>query len=484
MAVKKEVRNLTEGEKLIFDRMMLKIHVKSNRNRLKSSLMEAKRRLDKVGFSIPPNMIDFQTPLGWCAKAVNVPAKRIRPDGFTIPVMTQLLDDVEYILTDNYFQVVERMAIASALEHSVSFVFTTPGDVDAGEPEVIVAARTALEATAEVDARTNRVTAALEIVNVSTEALLYLPGIVLTVERIGGVWKVTEEYTYQHKRVLCVPYVWERSLKRPFGHSRITRPLIGFTFSGVRTLLRQESHAEFFSRPQRSLLGASEAHFKDVNGNDIDPLSILTGAVWGIPDVLNPETDEMVRAKLEQLSQSSMQPHNEMIRGIASQVSSETGIPLYYLGITSDQPPSADAIRASESEMLAIIESQFPSLGLARTDIARNVAAVLEDEWTPEMAKSLRGLQARFLDPGTPTVAAKADAALKFSTTFPDSDPEVAMEMYGMDESQILRMMNYKNRIAGTQKLAAMVAAARAKTAPAEPDAAAPVAAVAPPAGD
>lgn len=473
MAVERVTRDLSDDEKVVFFRMQTVIHVKSRRNGLRSSLMEAKRRLDKVGFSIPPGMIDFQTPLGWCAKAVNVPAKRIRPDGLTISVKTDLLALIEDTLTDNYFQVVERMAIAAALEHSVAFVFTTPGDMDNGEPQVIVAARTALEATAEVDARTNRVTAALEIVRANVEALLYLPGRVLTVSRVGGVWKVTEEYTYNHKRVLCVPYVWERSLKRAFGHSRITRPLIGFTFSGVRTLLRQEAHAEFFSRPQRSLLGAHEAHFKDTNGNPIDPLSILTGAVWGIPDVRDPETDEMVRAKIEQLSQSSMQPHNEMTRGIASQVSSETGIPLYYLGITTDQPPSADAIRASESEMLAIIESQFPSLGLARTDLARNVAAVIEDAWTPAMEKSLRGLRARFLDPGTPTVAAKADAAQKFATTFPDADPEVAMEMYGMDESQIERMLKYKNRLMGTQKLAAMVEAARASQAPAiEPPAA------------
>lgn len=468
MTVVTEVRKLSDDERTDFDRMSKTILNKARRNKLRTGFMEAKKRLDRIGFSIPPNMIDFQTPLGWCAKAVNVPAKRIRPDGFTLTVNSPLMTEIDEILANDYFRMVERMAITSALEHSVSFVFTTPGNAEKDEPAVVVAARTALEATAEVDARTNRVTLALEIVERGKKYMMYMPGRVLWIESTDYGLRVVKDQKFGHNRVLCVPYVWERSLKRPFGHSRITRPMMGFSENGVRTMLRMETNAEFFSAPQRALLGADNIHFTDTDGNAIDPLSILIGAVWGVPDVKNPDTDEMVRAKLEQLSQASMQPHSEMMKTIASQVSSESGIPLYYLGITSDQPPSADAIRASESEMLAIIEAEFPSLGLSRTDLARNVAAVLHNEWTEGMDKGLRSLRARFLDPGTPTVSAKADAAMKFGLTFPDADPEVAMEMYGMDESMIERMMAYKNKLQGTQKLAAMVEAAKAKTAPPE----------------
>lgn len=469
MAVVDGVRDLTKDEAAAFSRMSMVVHVKSRRNKLRSGFMEAKKRLDKIGFSIPPNMIDFQTPLGYCSKAVTVPSKRIRPDGFTLATVTDLKAEIDDILTDNYFAMVERMAIESSLEHSVAFIFATPGDTSLGEPKVIVAARTALEATAEVDARTNRVTAALEVVSANVKALLYLPGRTLLVERVGGVWKVTKEYTYNHKRVTCTPYVWGRSLKRPFGHSRISRPLMGFSENGVRTMLRMETNAEFFSAPQRALLGADGIHFKDEDGKPISPLSILIGSIWGIPDVKDPDTDEMIRPALEQLSQASMQPHSEMMRTIAQQVSSETSIPVSYLGVISDNPASADAIRAAESDLMAVIEGEFDSIGMSRTDLARNVAAVLHDEWTDGMEKDLRGLRARFLDPGTPTIAARADSGSKFATTFPDADPEVAMEMYGMNGSQIQRMLTYKNKLQGTNKLAAMVAAAKAPAVPVAP---------------
>ena len=459
-------RKLTAAEAEAFARMRRVIHVKGRRNKIRSAYVEAKKTLDKVGFSIPDNMVDFQTPLGWCSKAVTVPAKRIRPDGFTLATVTALKDEIDEILEDNYFASLELMAIESALEHSVSFVFVTPGDPEMDEPRAIVSARTALEATAEINPRTGRVSAALEVVTANKLALMYLPGVTLRIELTNDGWMVTNEYLNGHRRVACTPYVWARSLKRPFGHSRITRPLMGFTDSGVRTMLRQEAHAEFFSRPQRALMGAAEVHFKDENGKDLSALDILTGSVWGLPDVWDEETQELKRPDLKQLSQASMQPHSEMMRGVAMQVSSETGIPVGYLGIVQDNPSSADAIRAAEAEMLGIIEGEFASLSMSRTDLARNIAAVLHDEWTKSMERDLRGLKARFLDPGTPTIAARADAGAKFAQTFPDADPEVAMEMYGMDSTQIERMLTYKKKLVGSQRLDSLVAAAKGQTAP------------------
>lgn len=457
-------RALTAVEASAFNRMLRVIRRKAARNRLRTEYVESKKKLDKIGFSIPENMKDFQVTIGWAAKAVTVPASRIRPDGYILANGSTLLDDL-HEATDGYVQMVERMAIKASLEHSVSFVFTTPGDTNAGEPEVVVTARTAVEATAEVDPRSNKVTAALEIVSHDL-ILLYLPGMTLQVELLKSDWIVTRELKGIKGRVLCVPYVWGRSLTRPFGRSRVSRPLMGYIDTGVRTMLRQEVTAEFYSAPQRALLGADESHFMDSQGNRISPLKALLGGIWALPDVWDEDEGKLVRPDIKQLVQATMQPHSEMLRTVGLMVSSETTIPVGYLGIIHDNPSSADAILASESDLIAMVEDELPSINLSRVDLGRNILAIKKGEWTPTMEKDLRGLQSRFLNPGTPTSAAKADAGLKFMQAFPDGDPEVGMEMYGLERTQIDRMISYQKKKEASQSLSDLLAASKSSAAP------------------
>ena len=82
------------------------------------------------------------------------------------------------------------------------------------------------------------------------------------------------------------------------------------------------------------------------------------------------------------------------------------------------------------------------------------------------MAAELRGLTANFADAGTPTRAARSDAALKYTTAFPNGDPEVAMEEYGLSKSQIERNLAYAKRAQASQRLDALVAASKASAAP------------------
>ncbi|MDN4644933.1 hypothetical protein [Arthrobacter sp. PsM3] len=459
------VRPLSDFEAAAFNRMLTVVRRKTDRNRLRTSYFDAKKRLDKIGFSIPPHMQDFQVAIGWANKAVKVPARRIRPDGFTLGRASTMLDDIDEVFGDNHFAAIERMAIESSLQHSVSFVFVTPGDSGNGEPDVIVAARTALEATAEIDTRTNRVTMALELVG-RWEALLYVPGETLRIQFIEKKWMVTRTYVGVAGRVTCSPYVWGRSLDRPFGYSRITRPLMGYIDMGCRTMLRQEVNAEFYGAPQRALLGAEEEHFLDAKGKRISPLDALIGGVWALPNTRDEETGDLVKPTLQQLSQASMQPHGEMLKTIGLMVASETSIPVGYLGIIHDNPSSADAIRASEADLTSVVEGELESIGMSRVDLARNVLAVKYGEWTPAMEAELRGLRAHFKDPGTPSKAAQADAGLKFTQTFPEGDPEVAMEVYGLGKDQIERMKTYQSKLAGGTRLDALMAAAKSSASP------------------
>lgn len=437
-------RELEASERSLFQKMRLSIHRHSKRNQIRRNLHDAKNRLDKVGFSVPPHMVDFQTPLGWAEKSVSVPSARIFRQGFRLPVKSTLLGELDEIFDSPHATRVESGATKSSMKHGPAFMFITPGDTDKGEPKVIFSAKSALEATCIQNPRTGGVTAALELVG-KNEALLYLPGIVLELAKdSAGKWLVTDEMPQGHDLVLCEPYIWDWDLDRPFGRSRITRPLIGTILSGIRTLLRQEVTAEFFSAPQRSLLGASEEHFTDKDGNPIDIWKLITGGIWGLPDTWDDDEGKLVRPELKQLQQASMQPHSEMFNGIVLRAASELQMPVSYLGVQHNQPQNEGAIRAEEASMIALIEHQINiSYSLAAVNLARKALAVFHNKWDASMAKDLRGLSARFADPGTPTIQARSDAALKYNQAFPNGDPEVAMEMYGLTDDQIKRNLSY-----------------------------------------
>ena len=54
---------------------------------------------------------------------------------------------------------------------------------------------------------------------------------------------------------------------------------------------------------------------------------------------------------LQQVQQASMQPHSDMLKTIAMLVASETNVPVNDLGITMDNPASAEAMAAAERKL-------------------------------------------------------------------------------------------------------------------------------------
>lgn len=458
-----QIRGLKDEDAKAFARMQQVIRTKRNVNQLRIEYADSEKQLEEIGFSIPDYMKQsFQTPLGWAEKVYKVPARRIRPDGFSLTRPSTMLDQIEDVFYDHYTAQMERMAIEASLELGPAFVFVTPGDTSKGEPKALITARNALDATCETDNRTGRTLRALEELS-RNEYLLYLPGKTykVAITEKGADYEVTDTYNGIGDRVMVTPYVWGKSLRRPYGKSRISKPIMGFVNAGVRTLLRQEVSAEFYSSPQRALLGADKRHFTGQDGKPISPLQALIGGIWGLPDIRDEETGDLVRPKLEQLSQATFQPHGEMMRGLAMQVSGESSIPVAYLGVLHDNPSSAEAIRANESDMINMLMDELDGYGVARVQVARDVAAVINGSWTPALETELRGLQSNFRDPGTVTKSEQSDAGLKYVQAFPDGDPEVAQEIYGLDRMQIQRNMRYRQEQLANQRLNQLLGAVR-----------------------
>lgn len=455
------VRELGGSEAEMFAVLRGQIRRHRRRNLAISTYADAKQSMDRASFSVPSSMSHLKVVIGWPEKAVSMPARWIKPTGFRQVGSGGLARELNAATDVGYMRTLERMAIRSSMRHGVAFMFATRGDTAQGEPQVVYSTKSALEATAVLNMRTLQPTAALEVSGRGSW-VMYLGRRALSLQVVkGGGVVVTHETVVRSGRTPCVPFVWGRTLEKPFGQSRITAPVMGFTDMGVRTLLRLESTAEGYSAPRRALMGAREEMFYDADGNRVDPLTILATGIWGIPDFWDEDSGEWRRAELEQLTQGTMQPHLDQLRGIASMYAGETSIPKGQIGIFTDNPSSADAIRVEEAPLASLVEDELDSYRDARMDLAYHLMCVLEGD-SRGLREELGRVRATFAKPGTQTVGMQADMASKFAAANPWAvQSDVALEMWPLTEDQIERLKHDRDRLTARDTARELIAAAR-----------------------
>lgn len=126
-----------------------------------------------------------------------------------------------------------------------------------------------------------------------------------------------------------------------------------------------------------------------------------------------PETDRMMiaedpGAKFGQLPAADLSSYQSAITSIVQQMQAISGLPDHYVGISSNQPPSADAMRAAEAALTARAEQRQQVLGRAWEQVARLVAAIATGR--DPMSIDVR---ISWADPATRSIAQEADAVVK-----------------------------------------------------------------------
>jgi hypothetical protein len=442
---------------------------KQPRNLLRSVYYDGKAPIRDLGIAIPPSMRGFSAVLGWPEKAVRQLAARNIFDGFVAPGQDDNPFDLGGVLEANRFDLELPQAIVSAYKHSCAFISTTLGDTSAGDPEVVIMARSAEWSAALWDRTRRRVSSALAITDATdtgdpTDLILYLPDWVVTVERRVGKWRVVDRQPNPLGVVLIEPLTYDPQLDRPFGRSRITRAVMDITDRAARTVLRTEISAEFYASPQRYVLGADEEAWADTN---------KWKAVMGRFLTLTKDEDGDT-PQVGQFAQATMQPHFEMLRLLATQFAGETGVPVASLGVISDNPSSAEAIYAAKEDLIVEAQSANRVLGASLARVAQR-AVMLRDGLT-EPTPELRRLQTRWADPAFTSPVSAGDALVKLNAVFPWlGESEVALEMAGFTAPQITRLLSDKRRAGSGDVLAAIANAQQQAAAPIAAPVAAPV---------
>lgn len=417
---------------------------KIGRNRLKMRYYNGRNVLKDFGISIPPQLLTVETIVGWPQKAVDTMAVRCRFDGFTAndAETQELLDGVD---KRSRLRVKYRQATQSTLIHSCSFATVTMDEYSRSRIDFYDAEH----AAARWDDAQGRIAYGMVITafrdGMPCEATMYTDNAAVHLWLTDYGWWDWEAQPYRMGRPAMEAITYRPTFKKPFGQSRINRAVMSITDSAVREALRTEISAEFFTSPQKYLLGADENAFAKKT-----KWEAYIGNIFAVGRDENGDVPEF-----GQLSQGSMQPHTDYMRSLAARFSGETNVPISTLGVIHDQPASAEAIYAASEPLIIECEDFNDSARDSLKTLACMAIAGELDVALDELDAAQTDFMPDFRNPAMPSVVSQTDAMVKIASVVPGfAGTDVFFEQIGFAEDMRRKAENEIKRNSASFTLA------------------------------
>lgn len=353
--------------------------------------------------STPPELTWWMSALGWCATAVDSLADRL--------VFREFANDnfaMNEIYSMNNPDVLARSAILGALIGSCDFIYISFDDD--GYPKMQVV--DGMNATGTIDPQTGMLQEGYAVLERNEEdkptiEAYFLPGRTeYYYAGSKGVTTIENDAPYP----LLVPIIYRPDATRPFGHSRISRACMSIVNSAMRTVKRSEISAEFYSIPQKYVLGTDPA---------AEPLDKWASAMSTMLEITKDEDGD--KPTVGQFSQQSMAPHLEQLKMFASLFAGETGLTLEDLGFASGNPASSDAIKAAHENLRLTARAAQRSFGSGFLN-AGYLAACVRDKFPYErrVVYLTTPKWEPIFEPDAAALSGIGDAAIKLQQSFPD----------------------------------------------------------------
>lgn len=284
-------------------------------------------------------------------------------------------------------------------------------------------------------------------------ANLFLPDGLLkyrTKAGVGGVaplegWVLADALENPMGAVAMVPYRNKPRTKAPDGRSEIA-PLLGPADAINKLATDLMVTADFHATPRRFMTnlmlttnpGERERLRQEVT-EYVDLLSKGRTLIGG----QGTEFGQLAAADLSNFTGS--------IRMFVGFFAALAAMPPHEVGITTENPASAEAIRSSETLKVKRAERKQRVLGGSHEDVQRLGVAVKRGVKVAELPSEFFAMETIWRDAATPTVAQAADAAVKLKGA-EIIDDETAQEMVGIGPTQ-------RSQIKGRRDAAAAQAA-------------------------
>ena len=364
---------------------------------------EGTQRLAHIGLAVPPELRKFETVLNWCRTVVDSVSDRMRMKAFYLPgedrASEALRESWDYNNLDS-----------ESIAHHQEMLILGRGFVSVGaneeDPEFpLIQVENPRELAVDIDHRHRRLRAAVRVMpsendapGTPSNAVLYLPDSTMRLKRHQGRWVVEDRDDHGLGRVPLVMFLNRRRVGQWTGVSEMV-DAIPLVDAAARSLTNLQLAGETHSVPQKYVLGMSKGDFVDAEGKPIPAWEAYFNAIWA-----NQNKD----AKVGQFAASDLSNFHKTVEHYAGQLSGLYGLPPRYLGITSVNPTSADALKGEEARLIRAAERKNAVFG----DGWGWVMALSERFRTGEWVAGSR-IKTDWYNAATPTAAEQYDALTK-----------------------------------------------------------------------
>ena len=293
-----------------------------------------KNNFNPVRNSNEPNEFKgLEHNLGWCTKAVNAVADRINFRGFE----NDHFDMNEIFVQNNQDVLVDDLILGSLIS-ACDFVYISKDENGFPKLNVIDGSK----ATGILDPTTNLLTEGYAILEVDenqkTTLEAYFTKENTTFYKLGE--KEPKIIPNPAPYPLLVPIIHRQDATHPFGRSRITKPCMAIQKAAQRTLHRTEISSEFYSYPQKYVLGTDP---------DAEPMEKFKASMSVMLEITKDEDGD--KPTIGQFAQQSMSPYVEQIKMYAGLFAAETGLTLDDLGFITENPAGSESIKAAHETL-------------------------------------------------------------------------------------------------------------------------------------
>lgn len=375
----------------------------SGRVRRWDAYYDGAQRLAALGLGLPPEMRRLQVVVNWPRLVVDSLEERLDLEGFRLAGSADTDERLWGWWQANNLDDESSLAHLEALVSGRAFLTVGPGDDGSDTP--VITPESARSMVADIDPRTRAVRSALRLYTSANaergalSATLYLPERTVFYERGPTAWRAVDVIDHQLGTVPVVPLINRARLADRDGRSEMA-DVIGLTDAACRTLTNLQGAQELLAVPQRYVLGASREDFVDEHGKPVPAWEAYIGRILALGNE---------DAKVGQFSAADLRNFTEVINAYARLVSALSGLPPHFLGLVSENPASADAIRSAEARLVKRAERRARAFSGAWEQAMRLGMLIADGVLPPESTR----LEAVWRDPSTPTYAAKADAVSK-----------------------------------------------------------------------
>lgn len=448
------VEGITAEESVTLRNLADAFNYHVSRNEKKDKYYEGHITLSDVniGIALPDGLKQIQVGCNWGQKAVDVLASRSMFDGFVS--QSGNTDVLNKLIDDNRLIAEYTKACRDELKYGCVFATLSADD----ELGCRIRFHSPATAAALWSGEKGRIDCGLAIIDTMQDEKdkdvwkpslvnFYTDNEIIVLHSDGYRW-TAERFPHIMGRPLMEPMIWNATSNKPFGRSRLKKPIRALIDDYVRVIANATIALEFDTTPQKYLLGVTDEQYDVIVGNKFKQYigNILAATT-------NPETGS--NPVFGQLAQGSLTPHIDKMRLIATQFAAATGLSVVDVGIINDaNPTSSDAILAQTQTLVLMAQQLNTGNGDALRLIMQMAQAIQQNKSLSDLTDEELQIMAHFKNPAMPSVAVTADAAIKIASSRPEfATTEVFLEMVGFDQADILRIKAQEQRVRGQQVL-------------------------------